>query len=244
MPVPAEPDAFDPVLTARTMDRWFIRNRILDAVRQEVPRMTGTLLDLGCGRQPYRALVTGEGSGVTHYVGVDVPSSRYFTRDVSWDGTHLPFRDASVEQVLATEVLEHCPDPQRVLDEISRVLCPGGRVVITVPFLWPLHETPYDEHRYTSYALRRMLEAAGLAKVDVRALGGWDASLAQMLGLWARRRPMGARKRRVVSLALVPVVRRLIARDDASQAFGEGVMFTGLVATAVRPVAPPSTEQI
>ena len=235
VPVPAESDGFNPDLSARTLDRWFIRSRLLEAVRREVPHMSGILFDVGCGRQPYRNLVTGHGSAVVQYIGIDIPSERYAERDVSWDGSRMPFQDERADYVLATELLEHCAHPQHVLDELARVLRPGGRLMLTVPFLWPLHETPYDEHRYTSYAVRRMLESAGLVEVEVRALGGWDASLAQMLGLWARRRPMGSRKRRIVSQLLVPVVRRLAARDDSSQAFGEGIMFTGLVATAMRP---------
>jgi SAM-dependent methyltransferase len=228
-------DAFlAPVLGAESLDRWLIRSRILEAVRAELPRMRGTLLDVGCGRQPYRPLVTRPPSRVTRYVGIDVPSDRYHTRDVSWDGLSIPLASASVDQVLATELLEHCPYPQRVLDEVARVVRPGGRVLLTVPFLWPLHETPFDEHRYTPYALQRMLGAAGFEDIEVTALGGWDASLAQMLGLWVRRRPMGHRRKRLLSRLLVPVVRALVRRDDRTRVFGENAMATGFAATAVR----------
>jgi hypothetical protein len=107
-------------------------------------------------------------------------------------------------------------------------------VLLTVPFLWPLHETPYDEHRYTPYALQRMLAAAGFEDIEVTALGGWDASLAQMLGLWVRRRPMGDRRKRLLSRLLLPVVRALVRRDDRTRVFGENAMATGFAATAVR----------
>jgi hypothetical protein len=102
----------------------------------------------------------------------------------------------------------------------------------TVPFLWPLHDVPFDEYRYTPFALERILRAAGFEHVEIRALGGWDASLGQLLALWARRRPMGPRKRRVVSTVLTPIVRSLARSDRRPSTFGESQMVTALSATA------------
>lgn len=196
--------------------------------------MTGTVLDVGCGTAPYRDLVLGAPSGATRHLGLDVPSERYPDQELTWDGRAIPLPDAAVQQVLLTEVLEHCPEPAVVLAECFRVLSPGGRLLLTVPFLWPLHEVPHDEYRYTPFALERLLGTAGFSHIDVSALGGWDASLAQMLGLWVRRRPMGARKRAVLSRALVPVVRALVSRDRRPDVFRESTMLTGLSATAVK----------
>jgi ubiquinone/menaquinone biosynthesis C-methylase UbiE len=220
---------------ADTLDGWLHRTAVRDAVVRELPRMEGTVLDVGCGTAPYRELVLSAPSRATRHIGLDMPSERYPLQELTWDGRTMPLPDSSVQQVLLTEVLEHCPDPAAVLAECLRVLTPGGRLLLTVPFLWPLHEVPYDEYRYTPFALERLLGTAGFAGVDVRALGGWDASLAQMLGLWVRRRPMSARKRALLSRALVPVVRQLVARDRKPDAFRESTMLTGLSATAVRP---------
>lgn len=219
-------------LSTGTLDRWLARTSIEAALRAELPHVSGVVLDVGCGHQPYRALLLERAARV---VGVDVPSERYGGHDVAWDGVRLPVADGAVDQVMLTEVLEHCPSPGAVLAEAARVLRPGGRLFFTVPFLWPLHDSPYDEQRLTPYALTRLLTGAGLSSVEIRALGGWDASLAQLIGLWVRRRPMGARKRRLLSRLAVPVVRSLARRDRVPAEFRDNVMVTGLTGTAVKP---------
>ena len=140
----------------------------------------------------------------------------------------MPIRSGAIDAALATELLEHVPDPQPLLRETARVLRPGGRLYVTVPYLWPLHDVPDDMFRYTPFALERALRAAGFTEVELRATGGWDASLAQLLGLWARRRPMPRRLRGPVSWALTPVVAALARRDRPPLAFKESTMLTGL----------------
>ena len=231
-----EVGASDLQLSSETVDRWIVRNRILAAVRDELPHLHGTVLDLGCGRQPYREMFLAAPSRAERVIGVDLPSAeRYGGHDIAWDGLSLPIGSARDDHVVATEVLEHCPDPGAVLAEAHRVLRPGGRFFFTVPFLWPLHDAPHDEYRYTPFALQRLLTAAGFAEVQISPFGGWDASLAQMLGLWARRRPMGARKRAVLSWAAVPLVRALEARDRRPSGTPGNVMLTGMSGTAVKP---------
>ncbi len=105
---------------------------------------------------------------------------------------------------------------------------------ITVPFLWPLHDVPYDEYRYTPFALRRLLEGAGFTDITVRPLGGWDASLAQLPGLWALRRPMPVWKRRIVKLLTQPLVRHLLRHDHVPDPRSVP-MITGLMALAHTP---------
>ncbi len=75
---------------------------------------------------------------------IDFPSVR-----VVADAADLPFRDASCDMVLAVSLLEHCPEPERVIAEITRVVKPGGYVYCAVPFLYPLHGSPQDYGRLT-----------------------------------------------------------------------------------------------
>ena len=197
-----------------------------------LPRLRGRLLDVGCGDQPYRRFVTTPPSSVVEYVGLDIEGGRYSTPDVTWDGISMPFADSIFDCALMTEVLEHCPAPSALLAEVHRVLGPGSVVFITVPFVWPLHDVPHDEWRYTPYALRRLLRESGFRGVSVSALGGWDASLAQMLGLWAKRRPMPKWKRSVVLRLLFPVIRGLLSRDVLPTGFLDGDMVSGCAAVA------------
>jgi hypothetical protein len=119
-----------------------------------------------------------------------------------------------------------------VMREACRVLRPGGTLFFTVPFLWPLHDVPHDEYRFTPFALDRNLRIAGFTEVSLQAQGGWDASLAQMIGLWVRRRPFSSRKRALLSHIALPVVRYLLRKDDIPVHFDEGTMITGLTGTA------------
>ena len=225
-------------LRADTQDLYFARTAIRDALCAELHRFEGTLLDIGCGSQPYRSLLTRSPSRVVRYIGLDLPHygadvKSASTIDVAWDGLRMPLATASVDCAIATEVLEHCPDPVTILQEARRVIRPNGMLFMTVPFLWPLHDPPYDHYRYTPFALDRMLALAGFSERHVRPLGGWDASLAQMIGLWVLRRPMSEWKRRIVTRQALPIVRALLTRDTIPDP-RHSPMVTGVAALAVR----------
>jgi hypothetical protein len=99
-----------------------------------------------------------------------------------------------------------------------------------------LHEVPYDEYRYTPFALNRHLIASGFVNIELKPLGGWDASLAQMLGLWVRRRSMRKVTRSILSRLLMPLIYVLNRRDRSEiTQFEENTMITGLAGTARKP---------
>lgn len=222
-----------PAFRPGSLDSVLSRRAILSFLDRQVPTLTGTVLDVGCGHQPYRSLFA-SAPGVDRYIGLDLPPTRYQRPDLVWEGTAMPLRTSSVDTAVATELLEHVPDPRLLLAEVHRVLRPGGRLLLTVPFLWPLHDVPDDELRYTPFRLERVLGEAGFADVSLQAMGGWDASLAQLLALWVRRRPMG-RVRVPLSWAATPLVAALARRDRPPGRFTESTMITGLAGSAVKP---------
>ena len=117
----------------------------------------GVLLDIGCSDQSLRQYISPE----TSYIGLDyltTASQLYETRPhIYADAQALPFLAASVDTVTLLDVMEHIPDPSLALSEVFRVLKPNGRVVISVPFIYPIHDAPFDFQRWTTYGIKKMV---------------------------------------------------------------------------------------
>lgn len=129
--------------------------------------VSGVLLDLGAGNQPFKVWYSGLAEKC---VAADVAPAPGL--DVLSMAAPLPFASASFDTVLCTSVLEHVHDAEAVVSEIARILKPGGRLLITVPFLYPTHEAPYDYWRTTHWGLRSVLTRHGLEVDTVAAQGG------------------------------------------------------------------------
>jgi len=102
----------------------------------------------------------------TEYIGLDYPATGghlYNARPTVFaDAAQLPFANAQFDAVICLEVIEHVPDPVQVFSEISRVLKPKGKAWISMPFLYPLHDAPFDFQRFTEFGLKRAAEKSGL----------------------------------------------------------------------------------
>jgi SAM-dependent methyltransferase len=133
----------------------------------------GTLVDVGCGAQPYRRLLPAK----ARYVGLDtasaaddfgygVPDVRVIAEDGAW-----PVGDGEADIVLATETLEHVPDPAAFVTEAQRVLRPGGRLILTVPFAARWHFIPHDYWRFTPSGLSLLLSRGGFQEIVVHGRG-------------------------------------------------------------------------
>jgi SAM-dependent methyltransferase len=146
------------------------------AMQVAAPSARGRLLDVGCGDKPYESLFAPH---VTHYLGCEYEatydgsdSARRGKADVVYSGGRLPFDDGAFDTVLCNQVAEHVPDPGKFLAELVRVLRPGGRLILTVPFSYRVHSAPHDFHRFTRYALQKYADEHGLRieRLDPRGL--------------------------------------------------------------------------
>lgn len=149
---------------------YLIRRGLASAIRERAVAMKGKLLDFGCGARPYESIFE-----VEEYIGLDIEESGHPSKgkraDIYYDGKTIPLADASVDHVFAAEVFEHVFNPVELFREILRVLKPGGTFLMTCPFIWPLHEEPYDYARYTPYALEAMLSEAGFKSASTEKAG-------------------------------------------------------------------------
>ncbi len=145
---------------------WLVRRIARQHVAGAVRYGRGRMLDVGCGGQPYRDLFA---PAVSSCVGVDRGPGPH----VQGDAQALPFRAGAFDTVLCSQVLEHLPEPGDAVAEMARVLKPGGRLILTAPHIWGIHEEPHDYFRFTRYGLAYLMERAGLEGVEVRAMAGY-----------------------------------------------------------------------
>lgn len=142
----------------------------------------GKLLDLGCGNVPmfgyYRQFVD-------EVVCADWDNSEHSNRfldEVVDLNLPLPFEADAFDTILLSDVIEHLPRPESLFGELNRVLRPEGAVLVNVPFLYPLHEEPFDFHRYTKHRLQQLAEEAGFAVERLEGYGAIHHVTATLIG--------------------------------------------------------------
>jgi len=158
----------------------FLARRIFDLqtssiwadVSVELPDVRGTVVDAGCGAQPFRSLVPPD----VRYIGIDTSAAEknfgYAIPDtIYYEGMIWPLGNRSADFILCTETLEHVLDTRGFLAEAARCLAPGGRILLTVPFSARWHYIPFDYWRFTPTSLAHLLAEAGFQNVHVYARG-------------------------------------------------------------------------
>ena len=139
---------------------YFSRKGLYNGIKEYSVNLKGKLLDFGCGSKPYRNLFACD-----EYVGVDLESSGHNHEkediDFYYNGKSLPFDDNTFDSIFTSEVFEHIFNLKEILNELKRVLKPGGKILITVPLTWDEHEAPFDFGRYTTFGIKHILEESG-----------------------------------------------------------------------------------
>ena len=114
-------------------------------------------LDLGGGDKPYKKYFPNSVSvDIEETPGVDIVADAH--------DLHM-IKDGEFESILCTEVLEHLHSPHKAVDEMHRVLKPGGVFILTTRFIFPLHNIPGDYFRYTRYGLEHLMKK--FSKVEI-----------------------------------------------------------------------------
>jgi len=189
------------------------------------------ILDAGAGELKYRkfcaqlnyvsqdfGMYDGRGNSVGRQTG------RWDTSrvDIISDITQIPEPDRSFDAVMCVEVLEHVPAPVQALRELSRLLRPGGILLVTAPFCCLTHMAPYlFQTGFTPYFYKHWLGAMGFEIEEMTTNGNYFEYLAQEL----RRLPsvaeehVGEKPRTIERLAIdrtLILLERLSAKDRGS----------------------------
>lgn len=140
--------------------------------------LNGSILDLGGdARSDYRSLIAGDHIFTT--VNLDKKTHPDIVHDLE---EPLPITAGSYDNALLINVLEHVYEYRQLLREASRVVRSRGTIVIAVPFLYPIHPSPKDFWRFTTEALRKECETAGLRIRSITPLGGGVFSARYVMG--------------------------------------------------------------
>lgn len=142
--------------------QWFAYRYERHRHKQIASIASGKVLDIGCGRQSVCEYLASN----CDYVSLDHPDTGANLYDanplVFGDAHKLPFADESLNTVLLIEVLEHLPEPDQAFSEALRVLSPNGQLLLSTPFLYPVHDAPQDFQRWTQYGLAHLLQNADI----------------------------------------------------------------------------------
>ncbi|MCK4234496.1 class I SAM-dependent methyltransferase [candidate division WOR-3 bacterium] len=164
------------------LDKLWVK-KSLDSFLKSSNIERGIVFDLGGGETPYKEII--KKKNVTYFSG-DLRFSRKIDLILNLNYP-LPFKDRISDFVIITQVLEHLPNPLFTLLEIYRVLIPGGKLFITVPSFFRLHELPNDFYRFTYYGFEFLLQEAGFTNFKIWGHGDEFTILAEGLIFAIRR---------------------------------------------------------
>jgi ubiquinone/menaquinone biosynthesis C-methylase UbiE len=127
---------------------YIFREKLYEFLEQSSP--SGKILDIGSARCNYPKDHFG-GENVTT-LDLEPPA------DVIGSVMQMPFADGTFDSIICFETLEHVENPFKALDEIYRVLKPGGKFIGSAPFMYELHGEEYGDYwRFTRQGWQKLL---------------------------------------------------------------------------------------
>jgi SAM-dependent methyltransferase len=186
--------------------QWLVARGAEKHLQAVAGLLHGKILDVGSGDRPLENYLKPQ----VRYIGIDYPPSgqRYRKIPHVWgDAIHLPFRSGTMDSLVLLEVLEHLPYPGLALNEAACVLKDGGIAVVSVPFLYPIHDAPFDFGRITQYQIERLAADTGFEVLRLTERGKALETAAMLVCLALAQAAIEAlQKRSPVALILVPTL--------------------------------------
>lgn len=190
--------------------QWLVLRQRRRTAAWVVAHARGTLIDVGCGNGRLR----GELPSSVWYIGVDYPATVALgyvgAADIHADAASLPIASGSADVVTLLDVLEHLSDPALAAAESARILRRGGTCLAHVPFLYPLHDEPYDYQRWTRHGLERLFESNGFIVKEIQETTHPVESAASLVAIALAGVSACAIENRRASILLVPLLIPLV----------------------------------
>jgi SAM-dependent methyltransferase len=203
-----------------TSRNWLVHKIHKSAIKVSIQRYArGILLDIGCGQKPYIHLTNDR---VKEHIGLDHLETIHNTTFVDLFSTvyQSGLADQSVDTILCTVVLEHLERPLEALNEMFRILRPGGNIILTTPLFWHLHEEPRDFYRYTKHGLEYLFSNTGFQIIEIKPLSGFIVTFSQELIYFLRLLFRGFLRHLLIPIqTIIQSVALLLNRWDRSYGF-------------------------
>ena len=146
------------------MEFIIIRKRLLKCFESAAKKDTDRILDLGCGQKPYyHSKLKGK---IVCFDKLNVKKAH-----IIGDADYLPFRSNSFDKAVSVNSLYYFKNPFNVAKNIARILKKNGQLILVIPFIYPIHDAPYDKYRFTEYGIRELLKH-DFQILEIRAIGG------------------------------------------------------------------------
>ena len=160
------------------MENISLRRNLLDECLSQIS-FHGKVIDIGGKKEKKRGHFRPPTEEVTcwHYANLDKSTNPDFLCDVE----SIPVPDSMYAFGLLCEIVEHLKEPEKVLIESYRILGKGGTIIISAPFLFPIHADPYDFQRWTEAKIMTVLESIGFVDISIKSMGGVGSVIHDLL---------------------------------------------------------------
>ncbi|MDP1728702.1 MAG: class I SAM-dependent methyltransferase [archaeon] len=158
----------------------FIRNRsdaetfsIVNFIKfaSKQVKSSDKVLDAGAGSCPYKRYFSHAKYESTDFGDIFDKSSKN-KHNFICNLDKIPRPNNTYDVILNTQVLEHVEYPQKVINEFYRILKPQGKLFLTAPQGWGIHDEPYHFFNFTKYGLKLLFKNAGFDIVFIKPRGG------------------------------------------------------------------------
>jgi SAM-dependent methyltransferase len=179
---------------------WRFLNQEVKALPDEA-----LILDVGAGHGDFADIFEGR-----NYFSLDIVP--YAEVDLVCDlNQSIPFKAGTFDVVVLMNVLEHVFENRGLVKNIAKIIKPGGKLILTIPFLLKVHQAPFDFSRYTPYYLEALAKDAGLTVTTMNGYYDTLYLLNESLGnLWLYAIDSRPAMQRYIAKGLVFIIQRLI----------------------------------